>query len=191
MKKILAASVIFVLGFSSAIFAGGFSSEEMLMMPASTDRGFYIGAEGGLGITNFKNSIDYVGAKVSKDSGFVGRIFLGYDLCKYFSLEAGYTNFFNKADIKTPDTGVAKEVKVEKTHAVDLLVKLKVPVIEALDAYAKFGGSYLMRKMDKDYTDNGNERNDPIYGVKSRKAFNLAYGLGVDYFIAPNIIANV
>lgn len=170
MKKLLAVSAVVALGLSSVGFAGGLP-EEMPVAPAAistSDAGIYMGLAGGYGMTNWKNFDKSV--SVSKDNGFVGRAFLGYDIVRNFAVEAGYSYFFNKVEFD-------KVQNVKSTQAIDLMLKLKAPVVDGFDLFAKVGGNYLMTNF-KDKHDN----------VKN---FNVAYGVGADYSITPNIIASV
>ncbi len=168
MKKLLVVSAVAALGLSSAVLAGGLP-EEMSMAPAASDMGIYVGLQGGYGMTHWKDK-DAVGSKISKDNGFVGRAFLGADLNRYFAIEFGYSYFFNK-----PKMNDAKFIK--NTMALDLMGKIKAPVIDNFDLYAKVGGNYLMSHGD---------------GTTSNKnSFNVAFGAGADYYITPNIIANI
>jgi opacity protein-like surface antigen len=186
MKKLLAVSAIAALGFTSVAFAGGLP-EEMPAAPAavaSSDMGVYVGIEGGLGLTNWKNSTIAIedGVSTSNDNGVVGRAFLGYDVNRYFALEAGYTYFFNKAKFTYNN---AEFNKIKNTQVIDAMLKGKLPVVDNFDLYAKCGVNYLMSKFDKD-------TNDGITKIEtSRNSFNVGFGAGADYYITPNIIANV
>jgi OmpA-OmpF porin, OOP family len=186
MKKILVVSAAAALGLSAAVFAGGLP-EEMPAAPvavASTEAGPYLGIEGGYGMTNWKSVDNIVSstptAGVSKDNGFVGRAFLGYDINKYFAVEAGYTYFFNKAKL-----GTSASYNKFTTQAVDVFGKIKAPIIDDFSLYAKLGMNYLM----------GTVKNTgaPYYypGAGSLKNFNVAYGAGADYSITSNVIANI
>jgi len=171
MKKLLVVSAIAAFGLTSAAFAGGLP-EEMPMAPSavsSSDTGVYLGIEGGYGLTNWKNLEKLTGGfKISNDNGVVGRAFLGYDINRYFATEVGYSYFFNKVKAGNDEGSL-------KTQNVDLMLKLKAPVVDNFDLYAKIGGNYLMSKGDD----------------ISVKNFNVAFGAGADYSITPNIIANV
>jgi opacity protein-like surface antigen len=187
MKKLLAVSAIAALGFSAISQAGGLP-DEMAMAPmayGSSDQGIYIGIQGGWGITNWKFEEFDIGpltGKVSSDNGAVGRAFLGFDLCKYFAIEAGYTYFFNNPKMKL--SGVQMQ-QVKRTHAIDLMGKIKAPVADEFNLYAKIGANYLMTKMDKDNNDVSG------LGDKNRDNINVAFGAGADYYITPNVIANI
>jgi len=184
MKKLLVVSAIAALGLSSVVLAGGLP-EEMPMAPAAvstSDTGVYVGIQGGWGLTNWKlTSLDNA-TSASNDNGFVGRAFLGYDINRYFALEAGYTYFFNQAKLKD----AASDWYKVRTQAVDVMAKIKAPVVDNFDLYAKLGASYLMSNLKKqqanDYTN---------WSDGNRNVFNVAYGAGADYYITPNVIANI
>lgn len=191
MKKFLVVSAIAALGFSSVAFAGGLP-EEMPAAPAasvSSDTGVYFGLSGGFGMTNW-NNIDGMSTavwyptnssntiSVGKDNGFVGRAFLGYDITRYIALELGYTYFFNKPTF----TVKGQSANVKRTHDIDLMAKIKAPIVDNFDLYGKIGANYLMTSYDSNLSGAGwsNDNN-----------FNVAFGAGADYYITPNIIANV
>jgi len=190
MNKLLVVSAIAALGLSSVAFAGGLP-EEMPMAPAavSSDAGLYLGLAGGYGMTNWKNidgrNIETVTRTVSNDNGAVGRAFLGYDLNRYFAIAFGYSYFFNKPKIAF-DNGAGAfgnaTAFLNNTQAFDLMGKIKAPVVDNFDLYAKLGVNYLMSNFTATSTTgiSGNTNN-----------FNVAYGAGADYYITPNIIANI
>ncbi|MBU0745058.1 MAG: porin family protein [Gammaproteobacteria bacterium] len=173
MKKILLVSAVAALGLNSVVLAGGLP-EEMPMAPAavSNDSGIYLGIEGGFGMTNWKDRVEVSIQDTSNDSGVVGRAFLGYDINKYFALETGYTYFFNKAKLKTNGA----ETDNVKTQAIDLMGKIKAPIVDKFDLYAKLGANYLMSRKDN---------------TKNRNNFNVAYGAGADYYITPNVVVDI
>lgn len=214
MKKLLVVSAIAALGLTSVAFAGGLP-EEMPVAPAavaSSDTGIYLGLQGGWGFTNWKNAPDLnvnenvshlhsrasilahgsVSTNVSKDNGFVGRVFAGYDINRYFAVEAGYSRFFNKANYNV-DYAYAYAVSIAdvdfgsdsgsgslgltniKTQAVDAYFKGKLPVVDNFDLYAKLGAGWLFVNADQGNTNN----------------INVAFGAGADYYITPNVIANL
>jgi OOP family OmpA-OmpF porin len=180
MKKLLVVSAIAALGLTSVAFAGGIP-EVMPEAPAavaSSDTGIYIGLNGGFGMTNWKNVGDDVG-NVSSDNGFVGRAFLGYNINRYFAIEAGYSYFFNKV---STDTNTALGIDKIKTQAVDTYFKGNLPVVDNFDLYAKLGAGWLFTQHNpcaNNWT-GGNSNN-----------INVAFGAGADYYITPNVIANI
>lgn len=175
MKKLLVVSAIAALGLTSVAFAGGLP-EEMPAAPAaiaSSDIGIYLGLQGGWERTNYKdldtisNMLAQANVDIAKDNGAVGRAFLGYDINRYFAVEAGYSYFFNKVTFNNEDN--------IKTQAADLYFKGKLPVVDNFDLYAKLGAGWLFAKGDDVNRDN----------------INVAFGAGADYYITPNVIANV
>lgn len=192
MKKLLVVSAVAVLGLTSAAFAGGLP-EEMPAAPVAAsvnDSGIYLGLNAGYGLTHLNDlansSIEGVNTTgVHKDNGLVGRVFAGYDINRYFAVEGGYSYFFNKAnlDFVTTTQGHHNRIKTVsgnsgdiKTMAFDLMGKIKAPVCDSFDLYAKLGGSYLMSRID---------------GLGNNNNFNLAYGAGADYSITPDVIVSL
>lgn len=185
MKKILTVSAIAILGFTSVAFAGGLP-EEMPAAPtpvSASDAGIYVGISGGFGLTNWKYSwiANQTNASISNDNGPVGRIFLGFDFNRYFGVEAGYTYFFNRPKF-TLNTLFNR---VKSTQDIDFMFKGKLPVAENFDLFAKLGVNYLMSSFD-----NSNDLVNNTMNT-SRNSFNVAFGAGADYYITPNVIANV
>ncbi len=178
MKKLLVVSAIAALSLTSVAFAGGLP-EEMPTAPAagSSDTGIYLGLQAGFGLTNWKN-LAFGSITANKDSGFVGRVFTGYDINRYFAVETGYSRFFNVAKL-----ALANVARVEyKTQAIDAYFKGKLPVVEGFDLYAKLGAGYLMSKQSAVAADSTNQKNNNV---------NVAFGAGADYYVTPNVIANI
>lgn len=179
MKKLLVVSAVAVLGLTSVAFAGGLP-EEMPAAPVAvaSDTGIYLGLSGGFGMTNWKN-MDGVTGNVSNDNGFVGRAFLGYNINRYFAIEAGYSYFFNQVSTVLNTTlGIGKI----KTQAVDAFFKGNLPVVDNFDLYAKLGAGWL-------FTQNNPWANSGSGGNSNN--INVAFGAGADYYITPNVIANI
>jgi opacity protein-like surface antigen len=180
MKKILIASAVAMLSLTAAALASDVLEEMPYVTPTvipSTD--LYFGIEGGYGMTNWKTFAN--NTQFTKDSGIVSRVFLGYDFSKYWAVEFGYTHFFNTAK-KTIDNSNYNEMK---TQVVDLVGKLKVPANDDTNFYAKFGVDYLITTVNK----TGN--NLLLMGEKTWHEFDIAYGIGVDYSINPNVVINL
>ncbi len=174
MKKLLVISTVAALGLSTAVLAGGLPETMPLAPTSSSDMSVYLGLQGGYGMTNWENQ-EVDKAKVSKDDAFVGRIFVGADLNRYFAAEFGYAWFFNKPTLKDAEN---KEIaKYKHTMALDLMGKIKAPVVDGFDLYGKVGISYLMSRGDNN--------------TSNLNSFNVAFGAGADYYITPNIVANV
>lgn len=145
---------IFCISISSTVFA---------------NNDFYAGISAGYGMTNWKNFV----SDFSNDNGLVSRIFAGYDFNQYLAAEVGYAHFFNKSQLGEGATAITI-----RTQAFDLMAKLKAPLSNNLNVYAKAGLGYL------DSNING-------AGFDSRNNFNLVYGLGAEYAITSRIIADI
>jgi len=182
MKKLLVISAIAALGLTSVAFAGGLP-EEMPAAPAAavaSDTGIYLGLAGGWGLTNWKNADGNGGVgKVGSDNGFVGRVFAGYNINRYFAIEAGYSYFFNKV---STDANTSLGIDKIKTQAIDAYFKGSLPVVENFDLYAKLGAGYLMTQRNPNANNFRGGNNNNI---------NVAFGAGADYSITPNVIANI
>ena len=188
MKKLLAVSAIAALGFGTLAQAGGFPDEMTMAAPmayGSSDQGIYVGLSGGYGMTNWKQ--EDVIHKSSNHDGFVGRLFLGYDLNQYFAIEAGYTYFFNRPTFKIIATNVQTN-KIKRIHVIDLVGKIKAPLTDEVNLYAKLGANYLMTTFDRA---DGTSQTYPSGNKSNHYALNITYGAGLDYAITPNIYANI
>ncbi len=178
MKKMLAISALAVLGLSANVLAGGLP-EDMPMTPcAVSDAGVYFGISGGLGLTNYKQLETKGAINAHNDNHMVTRVFIGYDINRYFATEFGYTDFWGKASIKDGKTNK----KLSMVQALDLFGKIKAPVLDNLNLYGKLGVSFLF----------GDEVrfSGSSYAIKHEENFNVAFGAGVDFAITPNIIVN-
>ncbi len=170
MKKQLMLALA-ACGLSSAAMAGGLPVDVPMGSPATSDAGIYLGLGAGYGVNDLANykidgnkMIDY-----GKTNNFVGRVFLGYDINRYFAVEAGYSYFFTKPEVR--DTEFGSDVyKMKRTNVVDLMGKIKAPVCEGFDIYGKVGANYLMSE---------------------KNSFNVAYGAGIDWSITNNFIAGL
>jgi OmpA-OmpF porin, OOP family len=174
MKKSLVISAVAVLGLTSVAFAGGIPEEMPAAPSAASEQGVYVGISGGYGMTNWKNVENnyfnnHAVSKVDKDNGFVGRAFLGYDIDKHFAIEAGYSYFFNKAKLTS-----TKTVEV-KAQSIDLFGKVKGPVTDEFNLYAKVGAAYIMSK---------------IVDGDSHNHIGPAFGVGAEYSVTSNIIVS-
>ena len=181
--KISLSSTVFLLGLSM--------TSQNLMAAEAMDTGIYLGVNAGPGFTNWKDSSgNAFGDRnngrvvaVSGDRGLVSRLFLGYDINKYFAVEAGYSYFFNRPNVNVVSVGRGNNSSNNpvnsgdiKTQALDLCGKGKLPILDTLDLYTKAGIGYLM-------SDQGN------WGKYNN--INLAFSLGADYKFTQNFIANI
>jgi OmpA-OmpF porin, OOP family len=182
LKKTLLVSAC-ALGLSSVAFAGGLP-EEMPPAPCATaavDSGIYIGVEGGFEMTNWKNIQNDV-ISVSKDNNVGARGFLGYDINKYFAIEAGFTQLgFTRTEIGF--AGTPYYLGKILTEAVDLELKIKAPVTDEFYLYGKVGADFMWS--------NVSGANIPPFNMSNVNNLNVLYGAGADYLITPNVVANI
>lgn len=171
--------VLAACGLSSAAMAGGLPVDMSVGNPAGSECGVYVGLGAGYGLNSMVNGkndgfkfYDY-----GKTSTFAGRVFLGYDINRYFAVEAGYSHFFTKPELRSAvwlDAGriyaSRGKFKLKKSQAIDLMGKIKAPVCDGFDLYAKLGGNYLMSE---------------------KNSFNVGYGAGIDWNITNNVVAGL
>ena len=174
MKKILSIFTLVIFSFSSIAFAKGFSAPTQASLNASFEQGVYIGIAGGFGKPNWGN-IDGNGVTVDHDGNAEGRILLGYDINRYFAIEAGYTYFFlGKPRWLQNGTEIDK---IKTTYAIDLVGKIKAPIVNAFDLYCKIGVNYFVSQPES-------------LNGSSRQHGNVVFGVGADYYITPKLVAN-
>lgn len=215
-RKILtnAAVALSALGLTSMAFANGgtFAPEPGPMPQAQPQSAFYIGASAGWGDTHWDNIFDatrtitnfggFAGANLtttlnSKDTGFAGRAFVGYDFNKYLAIEGGWTYLpTSKVDgsmtisnILVPGVTTGSGSFKIKNYAFDLMGKVTAPLGDGLSIYAKAGVNYFRSKISSTsgaFTgatfDNGKSKADhwgPVFGV------------GAQYEIFTNLFVNV
>jgi hypothetical protein len=114
----------------------------------SADNGFYVGA--GVGMSDL--SIDAQGTDHFRGDDFAYKLFVGYDVSKYFGVEGGYY------DSGTPsDHGFGISVT-----GWDMAVLGKWPVTDAFDVHARLGWMWWDANPDGDPSNSGN---DVLYGL--------------------------
>jgi len=172
MKKSLLISTIVVLGLTSSSFA-----------TTSPDAGVYMGLSGGFGMLNLQNTEGsvargYTLANTYGDHGFVSRVFVGYDINKYFALESGYSYFFaDPYGDFINSKGRVNRITTSNYMNIDLYGKGKLPLINNFDLYAKLGANLLVSRVDN-------------FGVNNKNNINMSFGAGVDYRITSKVTAN-
>ncbi|MFA6408896.1 MAG: outer membrane beta-barrel protein [Gammaproteobacteria bacterium] len=175
LKKILLVGAV-ALGLSSAAFANG-ADENVAAAPCEFAPGINLGLQLGYALTGWKN-LDLAGTpflNVNSANNFAGRIFAGYDFHKNFALELGYFRTF--ADAKLRNAADSADVAKITTQAIDLLLKVKVPLVDCWGIYTKVGLAYLMSNFNS---------NTSGYTIDNSHNFNAAYGAGVEYKITSN-----
>lgn len=192
LNKVLAVSVL-ALGFASAVFASGEMPVATAMPAAEVSNNYvYIALQGGYALQYFK---DYYNnddawspwrpelgesASTSDEGGFGARVSLGYGFNQYFAVEAGYSYLFNKPELNAGGDGFpipGIEIAEVKTQIIDAFFKVKAPVADNFDLYAKVGADYMMNDYDE-------ENFSGVHG--DVKEFGPAFGVGAAYNFTPN-----
>jgi len=166
---------VVALGVASLAFANG----DACYTPAPYSPTVYVGLQGGLGISGFASQKDHsANLGVKHDYGFAGRLFAGYNFHKHYAVEAGYTYWFRKT--RVDNAGAIGRVK---NWALDLVGKIKTPLVDQFGLYAKAGIDYLHTKWTG--------VKYPVNAHKSFGNFNVVYGVGATYDYTKNISADV
>jgi opacity protein-like surface antigen len=191
-KKILLMSVA-ALGLASSV---AFANGQIAAAPIGTaavssedQQAVYFGIQGGYADTGLKTvlesingfSNEFIGQDVihvEKSESIAGRVFLGYDVNKYFAFEAGYLYLFEKTKIIDVPDGI--ELGTIQTQAIDLVAKIKAPLTDDAGLYAKVGPGYLML--------NGKSIDGYSHSVDK---IDLVYGAGIYYNITPEVVMDL
>jgi len=180
MKKSLLISAMAVFGLTSSAFAA-----------TSPDAGFYMGLSGGFDMTNDQNQENLIipcGCRVIDahgDHGFASRVFVGYDINRYFAVESGYSYFFNDVTMdRVSEKGMFYEVDASNHMVFDLYGKGKLPLIKNFDLYAKLGANLYKTCMNTRMSTGMSSSPD------NKNNVNISFGAGADYYIRSNVIAN-
>jgi opacity protein-like surface antigen len=194
-KKILLVSTLALGLATSAAFASGGMPVAPCPGNAFTP-GIIIGLQAGFVDTgwesfegnNWDSIFNEYSGNVSDDTGFGGRIYLGYDAYDWLGFELGYLHAFNKTKIKGTYEGDEYQVSDIKTNALDLVGKLKSPTWNGLGLYAKAGVGYMMSTdrnntsyvTDNEYLKDSVHELCPVYGVGLSYAFPSMQNLSLD-----------
>jgi opacity protein-like surface antigen len=150
--------------------------------------GPYVGVEGGLARADEGTALNDFATSFSNydttQGGFGYRIYAGFNIIRFFSIETGYNGFpDNSYDASLGKTDFNSSVS---TWSWDIMGKFILPINMFvprlnLDLYAKFGAAYVSSDIKdamtgKDYSNSG---------------WEPAYGLGVQYNFNKYIAANV
>lgn len=178
-------SLVALLAVSASAFAA----------TATYNPGPYVGAQVGIGAADDGNffqknvealSNDIPGSAETHEGGGAGRIFVGYNFVKYFSIEAGYMLLGNNTyEYKNSTYNLHLNYKIS-TYAIDLVGKFMLPLGDSnWNLYAKLGGAYVNGKITADA-----RMPDPIGIGTDTRSYNAicpAYGLGVAYNFNENV----
>ena len=167
---------------------------------------FYIGGSAGWGDTHWDNVFEFAelatipGVGItsdSKDTGFAGRVYAGYDFNKYLAIEGGWT-YLPKAKVHTtfiiPPMTASESFKI-KQYAFDLVGKITAPLGDGLAVYAKGGVNYFRSKMGDIHisgtTPLGASSTTTVTGKAKFDHWGPVVGFGASYEIMPNLLAHV
>lgn len=137
----------------------------------------YMSLQGGYGLLHwkhFENSKNYMGS-VSGDHSVAARFGIGYSFMKHFSLEGGYTQFFNDTKIANFKSTTGYKLPYY-SWAVDVVTKIDMNFTDDFGVYTKVGFDYMntvFRETNKQ---------------KAQSTYNLAFGAGLTYNITTNLV---
>jgi opacity protein-like surface antigen len=208
-KKVLLVSTLALGLATSAAFASG--GMPVAPCPANTfTPGIIVGLQAGFVDTgwesfegnNWNTFATENGVSVSDDTGFGGRIYLGYDAYDWLGFELGYLYFFQKTDIQSNTIDARSRATQDetqqyksdiRTQAIDLVGKLKSPTWNGWGLYAKAGVAYMMSSdrnesvgtniaapSDDQYLDDSVNKFAPVYGVGLAYTFQNLENLSLD-----------
>lgn len=176
--------------------------------------GFYLGAQIGwgnvhqngftsadmnrliTGALGYSNVTPIAFGSSSRDTGFAGRLYMGYQLNCNFATEFGWSKFSNmttNASESAVDnvTGGPLFANVSgrlKTDVLDLVLKGILPLEFNFNVYAKGGVAYLMDRVNASGT-----ITEPFFALSGRASNNSnkfypTFGLGITYDITPCLV---
>ncbi len=115
--------------------------------------------------------------EVKNHNDFAGRVYVGYDFTKYFAIEAGYTQFFNRPELTAIVPTIPATVTVQPgswdTFGVDLAARVNGPITDDFGLFAKAGGDYMSL--------------DTGIDGSSHTGFNALFGAGLYYHFSQNL----
>ncbi len=190
-----AAFGVATIAASAALANGGdYKVAPAASQGAYNGAGFVLGAQAGYADTHWNNpynssdvaainrainSLGIRGSLDTTDTGFAGRLYVGYDFNNYFGTELGYI-YLPKAKVKFGGT----ELYSIKNYAVDLFGKLSMPIANGFGVYAKAGAAYFKSTAGDD---------DDSLNLLTGSASHVgpAYGVGLFYQITPQFAADL
>jgi opacity protein-like surface antigen len=158
----------------------------LLALSSSAFAGIYVGGQTGLiydGINASNNYLSTYQVLKENDNVLAGRIYVGYEFNKYFSLESGYllTSNAKITDVGFSNKEIAK-FKIKEQIA-DVSAKVKFYMGDKFFAYGKGGLAYVNVQKDTSALK---------LALKSDKTHNVnfVYGLGIGYDVTDNLSAD-
>lgn len=166
-----------------------------MMAANATTPGLYITGQAGYANTHMKDKIvppgPFAGSGFSiPNSGFGGRVAVGYQFNPNIAVEMGYLRLPNqKGTFKLAPTSIyAASTERLKQNAIDLAAKGILPINDKFNVYGKLGVAYLTSTITNDY--NGVKSNDnQFFGIAKHK-LAPEVGLGVTYNVTNNVFVD-
>lgn len=214
MKKIITSFVVsLALVTSATVLANGGSYVAPAPKPASP-AAIYLGISGGYGQMHWRHLYDNFTitgvnqinfhqfsnvVNTTKENGFAGRVYLGFDFNRYIAIETGYTylpktnlvNTYTGTDLNTgqPLPTITTNADI-KSYVVDFFLKVSYPIYHRLSVFAKAGGAFYRSTMGGDMVDTVTEKVIPATfsldfqnSDTSNSHFGPAFGVGAEYQI--------
>ena len=132
------------------------------------DSGLYIGA--GLGGADVRDFCSQVSGACDKKDG-TWNVFAGYQVNRYFAVEAGYSDFGSASTSGITGGGAGVTIR-EKTKAFELVAVGMLPIGQHFSVYGKVGGY----RYDSDGSASG-----AFSTTASDKGTELTFGVGAQY----------
>lgn len=166
----------------AGIAALSYGVTALAVAPVST--GFYVEGNIGKSYTHLSASDAgvYGTTSISSQSGLGGSLNLGYKMMPYAAVELGLTKY---ADAKANDSSGNKLAKLSY-YSYDAAFKGILPYSEyGIDFFGKLGIARSIARYDD------LQPGAVLTGSDKYTTNSIYYGLGMDYAITPNILANV
>jgi OOP family OmpA-OmpF porin len=149
---------------------------------SAADRGFYLGA--GLGVPSYEVadfSPDFADLRFEED-GFGLKVFAGYQIFKYFGVEASYMDYgkttLRETDINRVDLSVDVDIDSWDVSAVGFLPLGRKTKLFGKLGYASWNAGVKESTFDTRFPDE-----DPIVEDKSRDGTDITFGAGIDFLM--------
>lgn len=189
-SKLLVGTVVAAatLGLSGVALANGGSYNPGYTpapMSADSGAGFFVGLQGGYGLTHWDNIENHntfnANVNVSRESGFVGRVFGGYMFNKYLGAEAGWAYLPSRIKVRAA-SNTSSETTVHN-WAADISGVFVVPIQDQFGVFTKVGLNYFNSNSapDMENSTSTNLQEDDL------GSWNVVYGAGVFYDVMPQI----
>jgi len=165
------------------------------------EEGFYVGVELGEGKADYKISdipklfkfkptdtflplLPPIKESEFDTRGFSGRIFVGYNIFRFFGIELGGA-YFPNADMNTISSGIKVEID-GYAAAGDISAKFLLPILDRFGVFARIGGAYSLFRGEVKI------RTTPrVSGKQTEGEFTGVWGAGATIAVTPSFIVGV